>query len=94
MRQQLGSIVWRIAHEELVLRLSSCNYHKNARFVRTLIIIIIIIIIIISRSSVGGIMTRLRTEWPGIRIPVVATDFFSEHPDRLWVPFKAAGAWS
>ena len=68
MRQQLRSIVRRIAHGELALRPSSGKYHKNARFVRTLIIIIIIIII--------GIMTRLRTERPGIRIPVVATDFF------------------
>jgi len=75
MRQHLRSIVRRIAQGELALRPSSGKYQKNARFVRTLVIIIIIIIIII-RSSVGGITTRLRTERPGIRIPVVATDFF------------------
>ena len=41
-----------------------------------IIVIIIVIIIIIRRNSVGGLMIRLRTERPGNRIPVVATDFF------------------
>jgi len=86
MQQRLRTIERGIAHGELALRPSSGKYQKNARFARTLIIIIII------RSSVGGIMTKLKTERPGIRTPVVATDFFSEQPDRLWVPVKVPGA--